>query len=149
LLKRFDGDRDAQFVVARCQLQQGDYAAASASLSKLGKTDELPAEFRPLHAGLSLLVAGLPAASPADWTKVLDGFLAYLALEKGAAPPAALALNSWERSRIDRLRTQLTDNLQPQLKTLPADQAAALAGKLEQLGSSAELEMFKAKTALD
>src|SRR5262249_1004552 len=72
-----------------------------------------------------------------------------LALEKGAAPPAALALNSWERSRVDSLRTQVTDNVQPLLKTLPAEQATALAGKLEQLGSSAELEMFKVKTALD
>ncbi len=58
-------------------------------------------------------------------------------------------MNSWERSRVDSLRTQVTENVQPLLKTLPADQATTLAGKLEQLGSSAELEMFKVKTALD
>jgi len=147
LLKRFDGNRDALLVITRCQIQQGDYTAALAGLNKLGKTADLPAEYQPLHAGLLLLATGLPATTPADWTKVLDSFLAYLALEKGAAPPAAL--NSWERSRVDSLRTQVTDNVQPLLTTLPADQATALAGKLEQLGSSAELEMFKVKTALD
>ncbi|HTQ37557.1 MAG TPA: protein kinase, partial [Pirellulales bacterium] len=149
LLKRFDGDRDAQFVIARCQLQQGDYAATLATLNKLGKTADLPPEYQPLHAALLVLATGLQANTSADWTKVLDDLLAYLALEKGAPPPAALALNSWEHSRIDTLRTQIAENIQPLLNTLPADQATVLVSKLEQLGSSAELQMFKVKSALD
>ncbi|HZZ29975.1 MAG TPA: serine/threonine-protein kinase [Pirellulales bacterium] len=149
LLRRFDGDRDALFVVTRCQIQQGDYAGGLAGLNKIGKTTELPIEYQPLHAALLVLATGLQAAAPADWMKALDDMLAYLALEKGAAPPAALALNSWERSRLDSLRTQIIDNVRPTLNTLPADQATALVTKLEQLGSSAELQMFKIKTAVE
>ncbi len=87
LLKRFDGDRDALLLVARCQIQQGDYAAASVGLNKLGETAKLPPEYQPLHAGLLLLATGLPASTPADWSKVLDQFLGYLALEKVQHPP--------------------------------------------------------------
>jgi serine/threonine protein kinase len=149
LLKQFDKDRDAQFLIVRCQLQQGDYAAALSGLNVQGKTADLPPEYQPLHAGLLLLATGLQANTPAEWVKVLDEFLAYTALEKSTAPPPALALNAWERSRIDGLRTQVSDNAQQLLATLPADQATALAAKLSQLGSSAELGLFQVKSALE
>lgn len=148
LLKRFDGDRDAQLIIARSQVRLGDNPAAVAILNKLGKTADLPAEYQPLHAGLLLLATGFESNSP-DAAKLLDGFTAFITLEKDRAPPAALALTSWEHDRLTALRTTVVSNLQQQLASLPADQAGALVKKLEQLDSSTELQMFKVKSQLE
>lgn len=151
ILKRFDGDRDAQFVIARAYLRQKENAKALAALNKLGATADLRVEYQPMDAALLLLVNGSAAASPADWTKLVDNFLSYTAVEKATPPPPNLTLNTYEREQVTLLRDRIIDNVQSLLKskTLPADQSQALVAKLEQLGSSAELEMFKVKTALD
>ena len=47
------------------------------------------------------------------------------------------------------VRNRVTENVKPLLDTLPADQKTALYAKLEQLDSSAELQMFKVKSLLD
>src|SRR5262249_43230096 len=54
LLRRFAGDRDAQLLIARCQVRQGNNAAAQTTLTALGKTAGLPPEYQPLDAGLLL-----------------------------------------------------------------------------------------------
>jgi serine/threonine protein kinase len=148
LLKRFDGDRDAQFVVARSDVRSSDYAGALAVLEKIGKTSDLPKEYQPLDAGLSLLAIGSNSATPADPVKLLDGFLELLDMEKKVSPPAGLAISEWERNRLERLRKEVGANVETMLKTLPPDQAKALAAKLELLGASTGVELFKVKSAI-
>src|SRR5213078_3782808 len=101
-------------------------------------------------AALILLTEGAAAAKPAEWTKLVDAFLAYTALEKGSPSPAELALNADEREQLGQLRSHVKENVETLLKakTLPPDQSAALVAKLEQLGASAELEIYKVYTAL-
>src|SRR5262249_26280883 len=138
ILKRFEGDRDAQFVIARAYLRQKDNAKALAALNKLGAVADLPVEYRPLDTALLMLANGAAAASPADWTKLVDSFLSYTALEKSTPPPPNLALNAYEREQVTLLRDRIVDNVQSLLKsqTLSAEQSQALVSKLEQLGSS-------------
>jgi serine/threonine protein kinase len=149
LLKKFDGDRDSQFLIARAQLRQGNHAAALAMLNQLSKASDLPAEYQPLQAALLLLAHRAEAAKPEDWTKLLDDFLAYMALSKDTPATAAAALTGWERDQLGLVRSEVAENVKPLLETLPADQRMALYAKLEQLDSSAELQMFKVKSLLD
>ena len=149
ILKRFEGDRDAQLLLARAHLRLRDYAAALADLNKLGNAADLPNEYRPLTSALLLLANGNASKTPGDWTKLVDGFIEFAALEKSAAPPPALALNSAEREQLTLLRGRMTDTLKPILETLPADQRKALLDKLDQVGGNSELELVKVKTALD
>ncbi|HEY2882315.1 MAG TPA: protein kinase [Pirellulales bacterium] len=148
LLKRFPGDRNALFIIARAQIRLSDYPAATKTLTTIGPTADLPAEYQPLDAGLLLLAKGLASSGQAEPVKLLDGFLQLAALEKAGAPPAALALNAWERGRLDGVRKTVVDNVEMMLNTLPADQSKALSIKLEQLGTSVSLEMFKVKQQL-
>ena len=75
-------------------------------------------------------------------------YLNLAALEKASPPPAALAINSWERDRLTALRTRVVEGVKQSLDTLPADQRKAALAKLEQLGSSADLQMYKVKIAV-
>ncbi len=149
LLKKFDGDRDSQFLIARAQLRQGNHAAALATLNQLSKSSDLPAEYQSLQTALLLLAHGAEAAKPEDWTKLLDDFLAYTALSKDTPAGAAATLTGWERDQLGLVRSHVSENVKPLLETLPADQSTALYAKLEQLDSSAELQMFKVKSLLD
>ncbi len=89
ILKRFDADRDAQLLEARAHLRLRDYAAALADLNKLGSVANLPSEYRALTSALFLLANGNMAKTADDWTKLVDGFLEYAALEKSATLPPA------------------------------------------------------------
>ncbi len=148
LLKKFDGDRDAQFIAVRAQIRQGDYAKALTALNKLGPTAGLPAEYQPLDAGLLLLATGMGNAN-SDALKLLDGLLDLAALEKKSPPPAALALSNRERESLGILQKRVVDDVQKLLEGLPADQKKALLAKLEQLGSNADVQMSKVKLLLD
>jgi serine/threonine protein kinase len=149
ILRKFDGDRDSQFLIARAQLRQGNYAAALATLNQLGKAGDLPADYQPLQKALSLVARGAQAAKPEEWTNLLDEFLAYTALSKDSPANAAAALTGWERDQLGLVRNRVTENVKPLLDTLPPDQSTALYAKLEQLDSSAELQMFKVKSLVD
>ncbi len=149
MLKRFPGDRDAQLVIARGNVRLGDNAAAIAALNDLGKAGAVLPEYQPLQAGLMLLATGAESAKSGDQLKLLDGLLSLAAMEKAAPPPAALAINTWERDRLTALRTRVVESVKQSLDTLPADQRKAVLAKLEQLGSSADLEMYKVKSLLD
>ncbi|HEY2882745.1 MAG TPA: tetratricopeptide repeat protein, partial [Pirellulales bacterium] len=149
ILKKFDGDRDAQLLVARAQLRQGNPAGALATLNQLRKSADLPADYQPLQAALLLVANGDKAANPDDWTNLLDEFLRYTALSKDSPASPAAALTAWERDQLGLVRNRVMENVKPMLETLPADQSTALYAKLEQLDSSAELQMFKVKSLLD
>ena len=109
----------------------------------------MPPEYQPLHAGLLLLATGAESAQPADQLKMMDALLSLASLEKAAAPPAALAINAWERDRLTALRTRVVESVKQSLDALPADQRKAALAKLEQLGSGADLQMYKVKSLLD
>jgi serine/threonine protein kinase/tetratricopeptide (TPR) repeat protein len=148
LLKRFEGDRDAQLIVARCNVRKSDYPAAAAMLDKLGKTADLPKDYQPLCGDLRLLVAGLQSTSN-DPVKLVDGFLEQATIEQGAAPPANLAPSPWERAKLESLRTRAVDGAERILDSLPADKKKELLAKLERLGASVEVQMSKVKLQLD
>ena len=118
-------------------------------MNQLSKAADLPAEYQPLRSALLLLAGGAQAAKPEDWTKLLDDFLTYTALSKDTPASAAAALTGWERDQLGLVRNRVTENVKPLLDTLPPDQKTALYAKLEQLDSSAELQMFKVKSLLD
>jgi hypothetical protein len=80
--------------------------------------------------------------------KQMAKFLAEKVLTSGTAQEIG-PLNSYEREQLALLRARVTDNLQPVLNKLPADQKKALLTKLEQIGGNAELELVKVRTALD
>ncbi len=69
--------------------------------------------------------------------------------KKPSPPPAALAINTWERDRLTALRTRVVEGVKQSLDALPADQRKAALAKLEQLGSGADLQMYKVKSLVD
>ena len=138
-----------QLTIARADVRLGDNAGAVAALNGLGKTETLPPEYQPLHAGLLLLATGAESTQPADQLKMMDALLSLASLEKAGAPPAALAISAWERDRLTALRTRVVESVKQSLDALPADQRKAALAKLEQLGSGADLQMYKVKQLLD
>jgi serine/threonine protein kinase len=148
LLRRFENDRDALLLLARCQIRLQNGAAARETLTKLGKPADLPAERQPAVAGLALLAASSDDKVQPNWLNVLDEYLSYSALSK-EAPKGSLELNTWEQSRLTNLREQIEQNVESQSKTLPADKRKEVLSKLEQLSSSPDVKLAKIRLALD
>ncbi|MCC7087324.1 MAG: serine/threonine protein kinase [Pirellulales bacterium] len=148
LLKQFPGDRDAQLIVARANVGLPDYNAALTALHQLGKAADLPAEYQQLHTALLLLATGLDSAANLDPIKLLDGLFEHASSQPPAVLPESLELTPWEIGRLDAVRSRTVEQVQGMLGDLPADQAKQLFAKLEKLGGSVELQLFKIKLLL-
>ena len=142
--REFENDRDALLLMARCQIRLQNPAAAKATLAKLGKPDDLPAELRPAVAGLTLLATD--TAGKPNWLNLLDEYLIYAALEKSATT-GSFALNTWERSRLTNLREQIEQNVD--YRALPAAKQQEVLDKLGQLSSSEYVLLAKVRQRLD
>lgn len=147
MLTSFAGDRDALLLIARSELRQGDAAAANKTLGQLPVTSELPAEYQPLVAAHRLLTPSSAAAG--DTGGLLDGFVEYAGFAKEGSATGALALNSWEQSRLAGLQKSMIDGAVRSLATATYDEAKVVSEKLEKVDPFEETRAAVVKALIE